>query len=328
LGIPQTGGQSQSSSTQTPVEDPSGEFNPEFIQAWKQTSNYALFTRLTSGSSLFDIIEPKHPTAGGLSVEDIQRRLAQQVAELHLDDRVREGRETLGKHLAFGKERFGQFSNKIWADIEGMREAQRKRASEEGGTVAQTRHTDGAGSEGDGSQNAGSRRYAWPTRAQAPDLTQVQATAKDASVKAGAYLSSWGSWARDKGKEWQEKRTTTANPEQIRPKTPPASVLVSTAQPDKSKSTLSPTGSDHSGVGRLSGELAAERSKRWSGILRKGRDGGSSTAGSAGSTRPAGEGALSHSMRVSELEGKPSASEAEAGASNVIVVKRNGEEVG
>jgi Transport protein Avl9 len=326
--IAPTSVQSQSSATQSPEEDPSVEFNPDFIQAWKQTSNYALFTRLTSGSSLFDIIEAKHPTAGGLSVEDIQRRLAQQVAELHLDERVREGRETLGKHLAIGRERFGQFSNKIWADIEGMREAQRKRASEEGGTDAQTRHTDGVGSEGGGSQDAGPRRYAWPTRAQAPDLTQVQATAKDASVKAGAYLSSWGSWARDKGKEWQEKRTATANTEQSRPKTPPTGLLVSTARPEKSKSTLSPTGSDHSEVGRLSAELAADRSKRWSGILRKGRDGGSSTAGSADSTQPGGEGALSHSLRAAELEEKPSASEAEpaadaSGVSATDMARRN-----
>jgi Transport protein Avl9 len=321
LGTAQTCGQSQSSSTHTPEEDPSVEFNFDFIHAWKQTSNYALFTKLTSGSSLFDIIEPKHPTAGGLSVEDVQRRLAQQVAELHLDERVREGRETLGKHLAIGKERFGQFSNKIWADIEGMREAQRKRASEEGGTDAQPRHTDGASLEGGGTQNASSKRYAWPTRAQAPDLTQVQASAKDASVKAGAYLSSWGSWARDKGKEWQEKRTTTANVEQNRPKTPPSNALVNTAQPEKSKSTLSPTGSDHSGVGRLSGELAPDRSKRWSGILKKGKEGGS-----AESTQPVGEGAVSRSVRASDLEGKPAVSEAEVEASDMSaadVAKRN-----
>ncbi|KAL9625997.1 MAG: hypothetical protein Q9164_007964, partial [Protoblastenia rupestris] len=208
LSSPRTKIQPQSSSPHTPEEDPSTEFNSDFIHAWKQTSNYALFTRLTSGSSLFDVIEPKHPTAGGLSVEDVQRRLAQQVAELHLDERVREGRETLGKHLAMGRERFGQLSNKIWADIEAMREAQRTRADEGSSTAAQARQSDSAGSEGDSGKISGSGRYAWPSRAQAPDLAQVQASAKDASAKAGAYLSSWGSWARDKGKEWQEKRTT------------------------------------------------------------------------------------------------------------------------
>jgi Transport protein Avl9 len=199
-------GPPDSSSTETPEEDPSLEFNLDFIFAWKETTNYRLFARLTSGSALFDIIEPKHPTAGGLSVEDIQRRLAQEVAELHLDERMREGKETLGKHLAIGKERFGQLSNKLWADIEAIREAQRKRANERSTGAGQqedadtqVRQTDGAGSEDGGKQVQGSKAYAWPSRAQAPDLAQVQASAKDASAKAGAYLSSWGSWAREEG---------------------------------------------------------------------------------------------------------------------------------
>jgi len=293
VDTPGTNGRSQWSPNHSPEEDPSLEFNSDFIHAWKQTSNYALYNRLTSGSSLFDIIEPKHPTAGGLSVEDVQRRLAQQVAELHLDERVRDGRESLGKHLAIGKERFGQFSNKVWADVEAMREAQRKRASErstgtsgEGGTFTQMRQTDGAGSEGDRKQTQDSQRYAWPTRTQAPDLAQVQASAKDASTKAGAYLSSWGSWARDKGKEWQEKRSASSTA-QSPPKTP-VSLSTGAVQQEKNRPILSPTGSDHSGVGRLSGELMAEKARRWSNVLRKGKE-GSSTTGSEGSVEPSGE---------------------------------------
>lgn len=36
------------------------------------------------------------------------------------------------------------------------------------------------------------------------DTATMQAAARDNAVKAGAYLSSWGSWARERGKEWRE----------------------------------------------------------------------------------------------------------------------------
>jgi hypothetical protein len=58
----------------------------------------------------------------------------------------------------------------------------------------------------------GSGVYTWTSsirdrasKVQRPDLSQVQASAKDGAAKAGAYLSSWGSWAKERGKEWQEK---------------------------------------------------------------------------------------------------------------------------
>ena len=201
--------------------DPTQDFNLEFIQAWKQTSNFALFQRLTAGFPLFDIIEPRHPTAGGLSVEDVQRRLAQQVAELHLDERVREGRETLNKHLLLGREKVGQGINRFWADIEAMREAQRSKRS--GETEPESvRPIEGDLREPEGKENLAtsptanaraSNVYGWTSnlreragKVQKPDLSQVQANAKDGAAKAGAYLSSWGNWAKDRGREWQEKR--------------------------------------------------------------------------------------------------------------------------
>lgn len=325
LSSPRENGPSQITSTNTPEEDPSMEFNPDFIHAWKQTSNYSLFERLTSGSSLFDIVEPKHPTAGGLSVEDVQRRLAQQVAELHLDERVREGRETLGKHLAIGKERFGQFSNKLWTDIEAMREAQRKRASErntgsneEGRSPATMKQTDGASSGGDG------KRYAWPTRAQAPDLAQVQASAKDASAKAGAYLSSWGSWAKDKGKEWQEKRSAP-NAAQNSSRTP-VHLSTSAPQPDKTRSILSPTGSDHSGADRLSSEVGADKARRWSNILRKGKEGSGSTTASEDPTEHSTATEVPLSKPATDLEQTPSAHEAKKTESAIAETKSNTDE--
>ena len=203
--------------------DPTVDFNTDFISAWKLTSNFALFSRLTSGFALFDVCEPKHPTAGGLSVEDVQRRVAQQVAELHLDERVREGREVLNKNLMIGREKVGQGISKLWSDIEAMREAQRIKSAEGKEPTVTTRPVDSDLPRIDGGGNdvtppppnsADSGAYAWTnslrdraSKVQKPDLGQIQASAKDGATKAGAYLSSWGSWAKERGKEWQEKRT-------------------------------------------------------------------------------------------------------------------------
>jgi len=116
--------------------DPSSEYGNDFISAWQKTENYKLFSQKTD-SHLFDVIEPRHPCAGGLTIEDVQRRLAQQVTELHLDERWRGGREVLGKHLAEGQQRLSGAVGNIWADIETFREAQRKKAEENKATQAQ-----------------------------------------------------------------------------------------------------------------------------------------------------------------------------------------------
>lgn len=115
--------------------DPSAEFANEFVNYWSSTENYALFNRSTD-SHLFDIIEPRHPCAGGLTIEDVQRRLAAQVKELQLDERWRGSKESLGKHLATGQKRVSGAINHLWSDVEAMREAQRKRAEEQKAAAA------------------------------------------------------------------------------------------------------------------------------------------------------------------------------------------------
>jgi hypothetical protein len=70
--------------------DPSNEFGSEWVTAWMQTENFRLFNNFAGtvirqrkkmligpDSHIFDIVDPKHPCSGGLTVEDIQRRLAQ-----------------------------------------------------------------------------------------------------------------------------------------------------------------------------------------------------------------------------------------------------------
>ena len=220
--LPTNGGRSASADRSSDA-DPTIDFNTDFISAWKLTSNFTLFSRLTSGFALFDVIEPRHPTAGGLSVEDVQRRLAQQVSELHLDERVREGKEVLNKNLMIGRDKVGQGISKLWSDIEAMREAQRRKSGDVKEQVISARPVDGDlpsiyRKPDDSTPSAPNNNneygaYAWTNnlrdralRVQKPDLTQIQAGAKDGAAKAGAYLSSWGSWAKERGKEWQEKR--------------------------------------------------------------------------------------------------------------------------
>jgi hypothetical protein len=193
--------------------NPALEFNTEFLAHWQTTANYSLFKRLTSDALLFSVVEPRHPCAGGLTIDDIQRRLAQQVAELHLDERVREGREALNKHLASGQKKVSNVFNNIWTDIESMRESQRKRNEEK---AVQTERTspDKELQVVSSSHSPRPSMNSWFASRKAPsvDLTHAQASVSTASQKAGAYISSWGSWASERRKEWQEKRTVVNLP--------------------------------------------------------------------------------------------------------------------
>lgn len=170
----------------TDVEgDPANEFGNEWIKAWMKTENYRIFNKFTD-SHIFDIVEPNHPCTGGLSIEDVQRRLAAQVAELHLDERFNSTREVVGKHLATGQAKVSTAFNNVWADIEAMRQAQAQRAAERK-----------AAGESQGTTNG--RGAGWKAP-KAPDLTHAQASVQAAGQRAGAYLSSWGSWASEKRK--------------------------------------------------------------------------------------------------------------------------------
>lgn len=49
---------------------------------------------------------------------------------MHLDERLEKSREALGKQLAVGQQKVSSAYNKLWAEMEAMREAQRKRQEE------------------------------------------------------------------------------------------------------------------------------------------------------------------------------------------------------
>jgi len=49
-------------------------------------------------------------------------------------------------------------------------------------------------------------------KAQAPDLSHAQANIQAASKSAGAYFSSWGTWASEKRKGWGNKTPVSSPP--------------------------------------------------------------------------------------------------------------------
>lgn len=161
------------------AEDPAVDYGMEWIEAWMRTENYRMWNAHTD-SNLFAVSEPKHPCAGGLNIEDVQRRIAEQVKELHLDERFAQGREILGRNFAFGREKASTMLNRLYSDVEYLRESQRRRAEE-------TR-TEGAAEKS-------------PAPPQSPvDLGKAQQTMQSVGVKASAYVSSWAAWAGEKRK--------------------------------------------------------------------------------------------------------------------------------
>lgn len=88
------------------------------------------------------------------------------MAELHLDERFNTGREVIGKGLAIGQKKVSYAFTTLWADIEVIRETQRKKNEAE------------------------------TTPAAVDSGAPVQA----ASARASAYISSWGTWASEKRK--------------------------------------------------------------------------------------------------------------------------------
>ncbi|KAJ5204545.1 Late secretory pathway protein AVL9 [Penicillium cinerascens] len=250
--------------------DPALDFNVDFLTQWQKTSNYALFSRLTSDALLFSITEPKHPSAGGLTMDDIQRRLSQQVADLHLDERVREGREALNRHLSTGQKKVSAAFNSFWSDIESMREAQRKRNEQ-----SQRSSIDQAsGSPSTASAGSPDASGAWFAGRQRPsiDVGQAQASVNAAGQKASAYFSSWGSWASEKRREWQDKRSSSPSPNPgmtASPSTPTLPVVTETAESDRGRRrSMQRHSEDTDGLSR-----SLSRRKRWSNIILR-RDSG------------------------------------------------------
>lgn len=164
--------------------DPAVDYGLDWIDSWARTENYRIWNANTD-SGLFAVSEPKHPCAGGLSIEDVQRRLAEQVRELHLDERFAQGREVLGRNFAAGREKASTMFNKLYSDVEYLRESQRRRA--EDARVQQDVKSPNL------EKNGASASY--PV-----DMSKAQQTVASVGAKAGTYISSWTTWAGEKRK--------------------------------------------------------------------------------------------------------------------------------
>jgi hypothetical protein len=225
--------------------DNAGDFNPEFLAMWRSTHNFELWNRVTEGNRIFDIIEPRHPTAGAFSVEDLQRRFAQGMAEWHIDERVREGREVVGRTWQSGRERVEAGLRGVWAEVEkarAHRQAKRRSrdASREPESAATTttrvslNHESSTSSwmvvdhdtaisststaappPSSSSTPSTTSSSAWTSslrdRAAKVDTAQLQASARESAAKAGAYFSSWGTWAKERMAQNQQSNTGRAS---------------------------------------------------------------------------------------------------------------------
>ncbi|RDL35715.1 Uncharacterized protein BP5553_06327 [Venustampulla echinocandica] len=161
--------------------DPAHDFGVDWIEAWSRSENYRIWERNTD-SHLFDIVEPKHPCAGGLTIDDVQRRIAEQVKEFHLDERFAVGKEVLGRNFAAGREKASTVFNRLYADMEALKEAQRKKHEE---------------------ARREAERNGTPLPSpgfSAPDLNGAKQTVQSVGSKAGAYIGSWGTWMGEKRK--------------------------------------------------------------------------------------------------------------------------------
>ncbi|KAK1508119.1 transporter Avl9 [Colletotrichum costaricense] len=166
--------------------DPSLDYGNEFIEYWSRTENHRIWNGNTD-SHLFDVVEPRHPCAGGLTIDDVQRRIAQQVQDMHLDERLAVGKEVLGRNFAVGKEKASNMFNKFYSDLEALREAQRKRAEEQ--RLAQEAAAAEAEKAGAPAASAASTENSAAAKA-----------AGNSGNKASSYVSSWVTWAGEKRK--------------------------------------------------------------------------------------------------------------------------------
>jgi hypothetical protein len=222
------------------------DFRPEFLAAWRETRNFELFLGSLPAETLsvaslapadpslasdarrpriFDLIPPAHPTGGGLNIDDVQRRLQQGIEDFRtaykVDERYKETRENVGKAIEAGREKWGKW----WSDMEERRRKAQSENARPGDVPAAAADVDAAASSGQGGEGvksaagnagagAGAAGGTWAAalreraaKVQKPDPAAVQAAAKENAAKAGAYLSSWGSWARDKSRDWQTRKS-------------------------------------------------------------------------------------------------------------------------
>ena len=198
--------------------DPAIDFGADWIEAWTRSENYKIWDQYTD-SHLFDIVDPKHPCAGGLTIDDVQRRIAEQVKEFHLDERFAVGKEVLGRNLQAGKEKASTVFNKLYADMEVFRETQRKKHEE----ARREAHRNGQ-----------------PSPNFIPsDLNGAKQTVQSVGSKAGAYIGSWGTWMGEKRKTGWGRNSSGSQTTTPKQKPPAAKENVSPLRLSSQRSPVS-----------------------------------------------------------------------------------------
>lgn len=162
--------------------DPATDFNMEWVEAWMKTENYRIWNSKTE-DHLFDIAEPRHICAGGLTIDDVSRRVSQQVQDLHLDEKLAQGKVAAARNWAAAREKGGTMINRFYSELESYRETQRKKAEETKGVQ---------------------------------DFQPASPTVKNGNgqtygEKAGSYMSSWASWAGEKRKALAARSSGASN---------------------------------------------------------------------------------------------------------------------
>ncbi|KAI9671642.1 MAG: late secretory pathway protein avl9 [Alyxoria varia] len=210
-------------------QDPAVDFGSAWLDAWMTTENYKIFNKATD-PNIFDIVEPRHPCAGGLTIEDVQRRVAQQISDLNLESHYRASRETLSKHLSTSQAKFSSAINGFWAEVEAQKQKRAAAAAANAGssirassdfvvhdTDAAARAANGGATTKDDEKEIKPLSRASTTdeaarqmgggsggltKAQLAQGAQAaQQSMQAAGSRASAYLGTWGSWAAERRKQ-------------------------------------------------------------------------------------------------------------------------------
>ncbi|KAI5284870.1 late secretory pathway protein avl9 [Ascosphaera aggregata] len=209
-------------------------------------------------------------------MEDIQRKIATQVSELHLGDRVSEGREALGKHIATGHKRVVSVFKNLWADSDPERSEQRQKRGKNLSPPSEREHK--RQSDGKSLSRASSRAsvstqtpsgWTYVSKNSSSDVSQGEKQQQLGTQRATSYIGSWAFWASEKRKEWQVRQATSPSVSPVVLSPRPSSVNI------PANSSADSTNSGQAMDSPTSGEDAPKltrgrsRRKRFSDMIRR-----------------------------------------------------------
>ena len=89
---------------------------------WRLTSNYAIWMSLTD-PDLFDIVDARHPCAGAstLSLEDVRLRVAQNLQDLKLDEKMVASKEAISRTWITSSSKVRGAVGSAWANLDQYR---------------------------------------------------------------------------------------------------------------------------------------------------------------------------------------------------------------